>query len=107
MSLINIADQLPTNREIAQARLPQTYISARATLRTCARQFTPELYAKAVVALGDAQSFEEEISTWSERDQLATYARLSDDDELRRLADLIERKREAWKAGLKRKQLPE
>lgn len=99
MSLIDVANQLPTGREIAQARLPQTYIKARAVLRTCARQFTPERYAKAVIALGDALSFEGEISTWPERDQLATYTKLADDDELRRLANRIERKRAAWKAG--------
>jgi len=76
-------DRLPTNREIAQARLPQIYIKARTALRSCARQFTPERYAKAAVALGDAFNFEEEVSTWPEMDQLATYAKLSDDDELR------------------------
>lgn len=79
---------LPTNADIANARLPANYIKAKAALRTCARQFTPERYAKAVVALGDA---------WPDQmAQLATYARLCD-DELRRLAGQIERKRQAWK----------
>jgi hypothetical protein len=42
--------RLPTN--LATARLPDSYIKARAALRTCARKFSPERYAKAVVALG-------------------------------------------------------
>jgi hypothetical protein len=90
---------LPTNREIANARLPESYLKARAALRACARKFTPERYAKAVVALGDALK-EDEVATWpDEMAQLATYARHCDDDELRRLSNRVERKRAAWKAN--------
>lgn len=89
---------LPTNRNIANARLPDTYIQARTILRACARNFTPERYAKAVIALGDAWATDE-IETWpNPMDRLATYARLADDDELRQLANRIERKRAEWKA---------
>jgi hypothetical protein len=88
---------LPTNQDIAKARLPDSYLKARAALRACARNFTPERYAKAVVALGDAWRTDE-VATWpDEMAQLATYARLCDDDELRHLADRVERKRSAWK----------
>ena len=88
---------LPTNQDIANARFPQSYLKARAALRICARNFTPERYAKAVVALGDAWRTDE-VATWpDEMAQLATYARLCDDDELRRLAGRVERKRAAWK----------
>ena len=68
---------LPTNQDIANARLPDSYLMrARAALRTCARKFTPERYAKAVVALGDALKADE-VATWpDEMAQLATYARL-------------------------------
>lgn len=90
---------LPTNRDITNARLPDSYLKARSALRTCARKFTPERYAKTVVALGDALK-EDEVAGWPDKtQQLSTYARLSDDDELRRLADLVERKRVAWKIG--------
>ena len=90
---------LPTNQDIAKARLPDSYLKARAALRICARNFTPERYAKAVVALGDAWRTDE-VATWpDEMAQLATYARLCDDDELRRLAGRVERKRAAWKSS--------
>jgi hypothetical protein len=91
--------RLPTNHEIANARLPESYLKARAALRACVRNFSPERYAKAVVALGDAWATDE-VETWpDEMEQLATYARLSDDDELRRLARRIGHKRAAWKAA--------
>ncbi|MDR3484630.1 MAG: hypothetical protein P4M05_06940 [Bradyrhizobium sp.] len=90
---------LPTSRDIATARLPDGYLRARAALRTCARKFTPENFAKAAVALVDAEKVDE-VAAWpDEMEQLATYARLCDDDELRRLADRVERKRTAWKAN--------
>jgi hypothetical protein len=50
------------------------------------------------VALGDALKTDEVATRPDEMEQVATYARLCDDDELRRLADLVERKRAAWKA---------
>jgi hypothetical protein len=71
---------LPTNRDIATARLPDNYVRAAAALRACARKFTPERYAKAVVALGDAW-ITDEVEAWPDKkQQLATYARLCDDD---------------------------
>jgi len=93
-------DRLPTGREILLAALPKSYIEAKKALRACARQFTPERYAKAVVALYEAYNFDEVSTEPDQRKQLATYAKLCDDDELIRLSRLIERKREAWKAGV-------
>jgi hypothetical protein len=91
---------LPTNRDIAIARLPDNYVRAAAALRACARKFTPERYAKAVVALGDAWQTDE-VEAWpDEKQQLATYARLCDDDTLCHLVGRVERKRAAWKAAL-------
>jgi hypothetical protein len=91
---------LPTNRDIAIARLPDNYVRAAAALRACARNFTPERYAKAVVALGDAWKTDE-VAAWpDEKQQLATYARLCDDDTLRHLVGRVERKRAAWKVAL-------
>jgi hypothetical protein len=46
----NMTADLPTNQDIANARFPQSYLKARAALRICARNFTPERYAKAVVS---------------------------------------------------------
>ena len=90
---------LPTNRDIANARLPDSYLKARAALRACARRFTPENYAKYVVALVDAEKVDE-VAAWpDEMAQLATYARLCDDDELRHLGARVERKRAAWRAN--------
>jgi hypothetical protein len=90
-------DRLPTGREIMVAALPKGYIEAKKALRACAKQFTPERYAKAVVALGDAQAFEEDVAG-SDRDQLATYTRIADDREFERLVKAVMRKRRAWTA---------
>jgi hypothetical protein len=79
--------------------LPDGYLKAWSALRTCARKFTPERYAKAGVALGDALK-EDEVAGWPDKtQQLATYAQMSDDDELMRLSGRVERKRAVWKAS--------
>ena len=56
-------DRLPTNSEIANARMPESYRRALKALRRCARKFTPQLYAEAVVALGDAW-VADEVESW-------------------------------------------
>ena len=45
--------------DIARARLPDSYIKARDALKKFAKQFTPERYALAVVALGEAWAADE------------------------------------------------
>jgi hypothetical protein len=89
---------LPTRQDIRTARLPDNYLRTATALRACVRKFTPERYAKAVVALGDAW-ITDEVEAWPDKkQQLATYARLCDDDTLRRLVKRVERQRAAWAA---------
>jgi hypothetical protein len=62
---------LPTNIDIASARLPATYEQAKAALASCERI--------------------DECKTWANKaEALASYARMADDDSLRRLSDRIQ-----------------
>jgi len=62
---------LPTNIEIASARLPATYEQAKTALASCERI--------------------DECKTWANKaEALASYAKMADDDSLRRLSDRIQ-----------------
>jgi hypothetical protein len=62
---------LPTNIEIAAARLPDTYEQAKIALASCERI--------------------DECNTWAnEAEALASYAKMADDDSLRIMADRIQ-----------------
>ncbi len=81
---------------VAQARLPQSYIDVKAALLACAKQFTPERYVRATVAMHECAD-EDECSSWPRNmDTAATYCRIADDDELRRLIRRVEKARSKW-----------
>lgn len=62
---------IPTNISIANARLPQTYEAAKSALANCASI--------------------DECQEWANKaEALASYAKMADDDSLRRLADRIQ-----------------
>jgi hypothetical protein len=62
---------LPTNIDIAKARLPATYEQAKITLASCAKI--------------------DECQEWANKaEALASYARMADDDSLRTMADRIQ-----------------
>lgn len=62
---------LPTNMEIAAARLPATYEQAKVALASCASL--------------------DECQDWANKaEALASYAKMADDDSLRKLADRIQ-----------------
>lgn len=64
-------DTLPANISIANAPLPETYEAAKSALATCERI--------------------DECQDWANKaEALAAYARMSDDDTLRKLADRIQ-----------------
>jgi hypothetical protein len=79
------------------ARLPENYLLAKDALRRCAKHFTPESYALATVALAHCAE-QDECAAWPDRDALGAYARIADDDELRRLIRRVEQRRIKWKA---------
>lgn len=63
--------QLPTNVDIAHARLPATYEQAKVALASCERL--------------------DECQEWANKaEALASYAKMADDDSLRMLADRIQ-----------------
>ena len=62
---------LPANINVAQARLPQTYENAKTALASCASI--------------------DECQDWANKaEALASYARMADDDSLRKMADRIQ-----------------
>jgi hypothetical protein len=62
---------LPTNIDIAKARLPATYEQAKMALTSCEKI--------------------DECQTWANKaEALASYAKMADDDSLRVLADRIQ-----------------
>lgn len=81
---------------VAHARLPQSYVDAKEALRACAKSFTPERYALASFLLHQCAEHDE-CATWAQdMETAASYCRVSDDDELRRLCNRAERARLRW-----------
>jgi hypothetical protein len=64
-------DSLPTNIQIASARLPATYEQAKVALSSCQKI--------------------DECKTWADKaEALASYAKMADDDSLRKMSDRIQ-----------------
>lgn len=86
---------LPTG-ERRTVNLPSSYLAARQALRLAARNFTPELFAAANVAMARAWEGMDEIERLADPERLAIYSYMSDDESLRRLATRVERARRVW-----------
>lgn len=68
---MSVMNPLPTNIEIASARLPESYEQAKLALASCASI--------------------DECNEWANKaEALASYAKMADDDSLRQLADRIQ-----------------
>src|SRR5215210_7462266 len=84
---------------IAKAKLPASYMDAKAALQACAKEFTPARYWRATIALADCAKIDE-CATWPQTPEtMASYARMADDDSLRRLVRKVERRRAEWLAA--------
>ena len=82
---------------IAQAAFPPSYVEAIAALRACAKNFTPERYTIAAMALAKCWH-DDEPAAGAPIEALGTYGKMANDNTLMRLASKVDALHKAWKA---------
>lgn len=84
----------------SRAKLPESYLAARAALQLAAKHFSPASYMAAQIALKQCGETDEMADWPATVETMASYARIADDSSLERLARKVEKARAAWKASL-------
>lgn len=84
---------------ISHAKLPESYLAAKAALQLAAKHFSPANYMAAQIALKRCADTDEMAGWSATAETIASYARIAEDGSLERLARKVEKARAAWKAS--------